>query len=155
MKIHTLTNMMQTFLIFMLLCVIPLEAENEELLLAASRKVFATNDGSFLMGLSLASTSELNSQVRRILGIPADESWNTTLVRELSDARLTEMLLLALVGNFTSASSATWEQPCKIVIDPSTGKLQVSDLRSTTEDLLRVLLFALIILILKQLLENT
>lgn len=127
---------------------------DEALMLSAAQKVFATTDGSFLLSLNSDSMARLHSQVRRLLAVDPSYDWNITTVRELTDDRLMQVLLLALVGNYTSAGSATWEQPCKVVMNPADGRLEVKDLSNSTDQILRVLLFALIGLLLKRLLED-
>lgn len=124
------------------------------MLLQASQHVFSTHDGSSLNSLSDVSVLELHNLLKKTIGVLPSEDLNMTRVRELPDSRLTEILLLALVGNFTTAKSQSWQQPCKIVMNAKDGHLQLSDDRSLTDEILSVLIIILCIVQFKQILER-
>lgn len=121
----------------------PQEADLDSLILASSQKVFATADGSQLLSLSLEVTQTMKQQIGKTLGIPAnlgEDEWNMTTLRELDDETLVRLALLATIGNFTTGKVVNhWEQPCQIVMDSKTGRLQVKDERETIDKILKVL----------------
>lgn len=125
-----------------------------DILLDACRRVFATNDGAYLAVLSDPTILHLNNQLKKVVGIDPGEDWNLTKVRELSDDRLTDLLLLSLVGNYTTAASQSWQQPCRILINSKTGLFQLQDDRSITDEILSVLLIILCVIQLKQIIET-
>ena len=129
-------------------------AEDPGLILVGARQVFATVDGSYMLGLGDNTVVELNNQVGRVLGLDPGVNWNASTIRGLSDDMLVTLGLLAVVGNFTSGKASSWQQPCRVVMDPETGLLQVADLRNTTDQVLTVLVLVLCLVQLKQLLEN-
>jgi hypothetical protein len=126
-----------------------------DVLLAACQKVFATHDGSYLAVLSTDMTLHLNNQLKKVTGIEPESDWNITIVRELPDSQLTELLLLALIGNYTTGASQSWQQPCKTVINAKTGLFQVFDDRSLADEILSVLVIVFCVIKFKQLLEST
>ena len=125
-----------------------------DMLLQASQQVFSTHDGSSLNSLSDVSVLELHNLLKKMVGVMPQEDLNLTRVRELPDSRLTEILLLSVVGNFTTAKSQSWQQPCKIVMNAKHGHLQLSDDRSLTDEILSVLIIILCIVQFKQILER-
>jgi hypothetical protein len=100
-------------------------------------------------------TLHLNNQLKKVTGIEPESDWNITIVRELPDSQLTELLLLALIGNYTTGASQSWQQPCKTVINAKTGLFQVFDDRSLADEILSVLVIVFCVIKFKQLLEST
>lgn len=125
-----------------------------DLLLQASQHVFNTHDGSSLYSLSDVSVLELHNLLKKTVGVLPQEDLNLTKVRELPDSRLVEILLLSLVGNFTTAKSQSWQQPCTVVMNAKDGHLQLNDDRSLTDEILSVLIIILCIVQFKQILER-
>ena len=74
--------------------------------------------------LNVAAISTLEQQVKRIMGSDPSTDMNVTKLREKSDADLLAILLMAVLGNFTTAAGASWHQPCSLVIDPLTGRVE-------------------------------
>ena len=142
-------------LLFILL-LLPLS--HTSLLLTAARRVFATHDGAYLSDLNYATQMHLENQLKKIVGLTPDHTFlteNMTVVRELSDQRLVELLLQALVGNFTTMAAGGWNQPCEIVMNSQTGMLQVQDERSVTDTLLTILVLFFCVFQFGQVLSNT
>lgn len=146
-------KMCDRFLVFLCL-VVCVQSQNADLLLTASRDVLKTNDGSYLVLLTDNTVQELNSQINKILGLPDPLMWSPTMIRNLPDSTLVKLALLATVGNFTSSRAASWEQPCKVVLNADTGLLEVSDLRNKTYDLLRIIVLILCLVHLKAILDK-
>jgi len=126
-----------------------------DVLLDSCRRVFATSDGSFLSMLHDDIVLHLTNQLKKIVGINPQFEWSLEEVRNLPDDKLTELMLLALMGNYTTAATSSWQQPCRIMINPQTGLFQLQDDRSIADEILSVLLIIMCIIQLKQLLEAT
>ena len=52
---------------------------------------------------------------------------NVSALRDRPDPELLRVLLLAVLGNFTSAASSSWQSPCSLVVDPRTGLVALED----------------------------
>lgn len=140
---------MRYILLLLVICTV-----HGDILLDSCRKVFATHDGSYLLVLNTDMTLHLNNQLKKVVGIEPVNDWNITLVRELSDNQLTELMLLALIGNYTTGASQSWQQPCKTVINAKTGLFQIFDDRSIADEILSVIVILFCIMKFKQLLES-
>ena len=124
-------------------------------LLHASQKVFITNDQSYLAQLNTVTSTNLLNQLKRVTGVDPATDFNITVVRELPDTLLTQLLLLAILGNFTSgASQSSFQQPCRVVLDPSNGLFQLQDDRSTTDQILSVFVIILCVVQLKHIIDG-
>lgn len=132
----------------------------DNLILTGSQKVFATKDGSQLSSLSYEITETIKQQIGKTLGIPAIlqeeiNEWNMTTLRNLDDETLIRLALLATIGNFTTGRVQNhWEQPCQIVMDAKTGRLQVKDDRETMDKILKVLVLVFCALELRWILKE-
>jgi len=132
----------------------------DNLILTESQKVFATKDGSQLSSLSYEITETIKQQIGKTLGIPAIlqeniNEWNMTTLRNLDDETLIRLALLATIGNFTTGQVQNhWEQPCQIVMDAKTGRLQVKDDRETMDKILKVLVLVFCALELRWILKE-
>ena len=74
--------------------------------------------------LNVVSIGILEQQVKRIMGSDPSKDMNVTELRDKSDSDLLAILLLAVLGNFTTAAGSSWRQPCSLVIDPLTGMVE-------------------------------
>lgn len=128
--------------------------QTDQLILAGSQTVFATTDGSYLLSLNTVTYAQMNMQIKKLLGIDSKGVWNTTTVRGLSDQALVNILLLALVGNFTTGGTSSWEQPCTVQLNPDTGLFVAKDMRGTVDQILSVLVIILCMVHLKQIIDN-
>lgn len=70
---------------------------------------------------------ELEQHVKRIMAADPALPLNVSSLRDSPDTELLRILLLAVLGNFTSAVSPEWGQPCRLVVDPNTGKVALED----------------------------
>jgi hypothetical protein len=52
---------------------------------------------------------------------------NVSALRDRPDPELLRILLLAVLGNYTSAASPDWNRPCSLVVDPQTGLVALHD----------------------------
>jgi hypothetical protein len=86
-------------------------------------------DGGPVFGqdLGLRAVNELEQQVKRVIGADPALDLNVSSVRGLSDPELLRILFLAVMGNFTSAAGAGWQQPCSLVVDSQSGLIRVHD----------------------------
>jgi hypothetical protein len=107
------------------------------------------------MSMSSDTVAELNSQINKVLALQEGDMWDPEVIRSLPDSTLVRLALLALVGNFTSGASASWEQPCKIVLNAQTGLLEAVDLRNVNNTLYIVIILVLCVSILKHWIEST
>lgn len=74
--------------------------------------------------LNVAAIGALEQQVKRIMGSDPSMDMNVTELRDKPDSDLLAILLLAVLGNFTTAAGSAWHQPCSLVIDPLTGGVE-------------------------------
>lgn len=84
-------------------------------------------------------------QVKRVLGSDPALPLNVSTLRELPDPELLRVLLLAVVGNFTTAAADDWQQPCSVSLDPHTGlwfSREQADLASLAQKVILMLLVA-------------
>ncbi len=52
---------------------------------------------------------------------------NVSALRDRPDPELLRVLLLAVLGNFTSSAANAWERPCGLVVDPRTGLVALEE----------------------------
>jgi len=150
------TQKILTYLSFFLSLVSTQEPTIDSVLLQASQKVFLTNDQSYLSELNSITSKNIKNQLKRIIGGNPVYDINLTEVRLFSDERILEILLLALIGNFTSgASNSAFQQPCRVVLDPMNGLFELQDDRSTTDQILSVFVIILCIVQLKHILDTS
>lgn len=55
------------------------------------------------------------------MGVDPSLPLNVSVARELPEPELLRLLLLAVVGNFTTGAADDWQQPCALSMDPRTG----------------------------------
>lgn len=134
--------------IFVLLA--PIESD---VLLDASRTVFKTHDGSYIMSLTDIMQTRLTDQLKRVIGVSSIENWNVSVVRDLTDQQLTELVLLAVVGNFTTGNAQGWHQPCAVVLNTQTGLLESVNDDAIANEILYVLIIVFCIFNFKHLLD--
>lgn len=103
---------------------------------AATPSYFATvanqvlrikGDARFSSDLSVKAVTELEQQVKRLLGTDPSLDLNVSAVRALPDPELLRLLLLSVMGNYTSSAANDWQRPCSIVVDPRSGLLTLQD----------------------------
>lgn len=87
----------------------------------------------------------LEQQVKRIMGANPAQDLNVSQVRELDDPTLLRLLLLAVLGNFTTSAAASWGSPCALVLDPSDGRIEVRSPPSTELLALQVVVVLLMV----------
>lgn len=105
-------------------------------------------------GLNTGGMLGLEQQLKRVAGFDAGEDLNITAVRGLSDYDLYRILTLAAIGNFTSAKSPGWQQPCTIAVVPGTGEFVAIDPNSSSDTAVRVLLLILCCVLFKRWIDD-
>ena len=115
-------------------------------LLQACQNVLQSSNGLYFQSLSPEVQFMLDMQAKRVLGMASDAPsvlTNMSVVRALPDEQLTELVLYGIIGNFTSGAGSSWQQPCRIVFDATTGLFGVQDKRDSTGIILSILVFVL------------
>jgi hypothetical protein len=109
-------------------------------------------EGGAVLGkdLGVRAVTELEQQVKRVMGADPSLELNVSAVRGLSDPELLRLLFLAVLGNFTSAAGAGWQQPCSLVVDTHTGLVRVQDLQPVASLALKVVVTLLVAVQFKQ-----
>jgi hypothetical protein len=73
--------------------------------------------------LNIQAVTELETQVKRVMAADPATDLNVSALRDRPDPELLRILLLAVLGNFSSAAAADWNRPCSLVVDPETGQV--------------------------------
>ena len=73
--------------------------------------------------LNLRAIGELERQVKRVMGADPGLELNVSALRDRPDPELLRILFLAMLGNYTSGSSAEWGRPCTLAVNPETGRV--------------------------------
>jgi hypothetical protein len=109
-------------------------------------------EGGAVLGrdLGVRAVTELEQQVKRVLGADPSQELNVSSVRELSDPELLRLLFLAVMGNFTSAAGASWQQPCSLVVDTHSGLVRAQDVPPIASLALKVVVILLVAVQFKQ-----
>ena len=87
---------------------------------------------------------ELEQQVKRVMAADPALPLNVSSLRDRPDPELLRILLLAVLGNYTSAISQDWGQPCRLVVDPLSGSIQLEDEPPTESIALKVVVVLLV-----------
>ena len=109
---------------------------------------------SFGPDLSVQAVGALEQQVKRVLGDDPALPLNVSSLRDRSDPELLRVLLLAVLGNFTSGASSPWERPCELVVDPQTGLVALEDAPALASLAQKVVLMLLVAVQFKQWVED-
>ena len=87
---------------------------------------------------------ELEQQVKRVMGADPALDLNVSALRDRPDTELLRILFLAMLGNYTSAASPEWNQPCRLVVDPMTGQVAMKDSPPAVSMALKVVVILLV-----------
>jgi hypothetical protein len=104
--------------------------------------------------LSVQAVGALEQQVKRVLGDDPSQPLNVSSLRARSDPELLRVLLLAVLGNFTSAAGDAWQRPCSLVVDPRTGLVALDDTPALASLAQKVVLMLLVAVQFKQWVED-
>ena len=104
--------------------------------------------------LGVQAVGMLEQQVKRILGDDPSQPLNVSSLRARSDPELLRVLLLAVLGNFTSAAGDAWQRPCGLVVDPRTGLVALEDSPALASLAQKVVLMLLVAVQFKQWVEE-
>lgn len=77
--------------------------------------------------LSVRAVTELEVQVKRVLGTDPAQELNVSALRDRDDPELLRILFLAVLGNFTSGAGSGWQRPCSLTVDPRTGLVALEE----------------------------
>lgn len=94
--------------------------------------------------MQLQAVSALEQQVKRVMGADPALDLNVSALRDRPDPELLRILFLAVLGNFTSAAAPEWNQPCRLVVDPTTGVVTLHDSRQVESLALKVVVILLV-----------
>lgn len=85
--------------------------------------------GGPLLGgdMGMGAVLSLEQQVKRVMGADPALDLNVSALRDRPDPELLRILLLAVLGNYTSAAAPDWNRPCSLVVDPQTGLVALHD----------------------------
>lgn len=102
--------------------------------------------GGVLLGgdMHVNAVLELEQQVKRVMGADPALDLNVSALRDRPDTELLRILFLAVLGNYTSAASPQWNQPCRLVIDPTTGLVALHDAPPPVSVALKVVVILLV-----------
>lgn len=92
-----------------------------------ANSVLRMRGGATLGPLDTAPIMRLEQQVKRVLGADPSQPLNVSDALALREDALLKILLLAVLGNFTSSAAASWQQPCSILVDPEDGRFVRED----------------------------
>ncbi len=98
---------------------------------------------------------ELEQQVKRVMAADSSLPLNVSSLRDRPDPELLRILLLAVLGNFTSAAAPDWGQPCRLVVDPQSGKVALEDPPPIESIALKVVVVLLVAVQMHHVLINT
>ena len=102
--------------------------------------------GGVLLGgdMHVQAVLELEQQVKRVMGADPALDLNVSALRDRPDSELLRILFLAMLGNYTSAASPEWNQPCRLVVDPTTGQVAMKDSPPAVSMALKVVVILLV-----------
>lgn len=106
-------------------------------------------------GERVQAVVELEKQVKRVMGADPAKDLNVSALRDRPDTELLRILLLAMLGNFTSAAGADWNRPCSLVVDPESGRIVLETSPPLTSLALKVVLVLLVAVQIRQWVEET
>lgn len=104
--------------------------------------------------LGVQAVGALEQQVKRVLGDDPSLPLNVSSLRARSDPELLRVLLLAVLGNFTSAAGDAWQRPCNLAVDPRTGLVALEDTPALASLAQKVVLMLLVAVQFKQWVEE-
>ncbi len=136
------------------LCVLHARAAPAYFASVANQALRLKGGASFGPDLSVQAVGALEQQVKRVLGDDPSLPLNVSSLRARSDPELLRVLLLAVLGNFTSAAGDAWQRPCGLVVDPRTGLVALEDSPALASLAQKVVLMLLVAVQFKQWVEE-
>jgi len=131
--------------LFLLLCAALAGGTPPYFATVANQALRLKGDARFGTDMSVQAVVELERQVKRVLGSDPARDLNVSATRSLPEPELLRILLLAVLGNYTSAAGSGWQRPCSLVVDPRTGLVGHEEppaLASLTQKVVMMLLVA-------------
>ena len=145
------------YVMYMSICLvmIPAHAVLPDYFLSVLKSTVKFRGGGTVTDLGTTAVFTMEQMLKRVTGIDPSLSFNMSDVRSKADPELMRLLLLAVIGNFTTGAEHSWQQPCSIVADPATGRLAVDNSSSSNTDVaLRVLVVILCVIHFKRWVED-
>lgn len=112
---------------------------------SVANSVLRLRGGALLGPLNTAPILRLEQQVKRVLGADPSQPLNVSDAQALPEDAILKILLLAVLGNFTSSAAASWEQPCSILLDPEDGRFVRADREGQERTALMVVVLLLML----------
>ena len=112
-------------------------------LASAANEVLKMQGGARLSEKNTRVLFLLEQQIKRVAGLDPQLDLNISSIRDMGDKDLLRVLLLAVLGNFTTAQGSEWDKPCSVVIHPKTGNVMIHDTTGPSTVALKVLLVLL------------
>jgi len=101
--------------------------------------------GALLGPLDTVPIARLEQQVKRVMGADPSLPLNVTGLLDLPEPDLLRLLLLAVLGNFSTAAASGWQQPCAFEVDPTAGAFVLRADDGLEETALRVVVILLML----------
>lgn len=120
------------------------------LLIPMANEVYILQGGAKLSETNTKVAFSLEQQVKRVAAMDPALDFNVSYIRDLPDKDLVRILLLAVLGNFTTAQGGDWAKPCSLSIDKNTGNVQIHDTTGQDTAALKVLLVLLCLIQIRQ-----
>lgn len=112
---------------------------------SVANQVLRLQGGALLGGdMHVRAVTELEQHAKRVMGADPALDLNVSALRDRPDPELLRLLLLAVLGNFTSAAAPDWNQPCRLVVDPQSGRIALQDTPPTASVALKVVVVLLV-----------
>ena len=112
---------------------------------SVANQVLRLQGGALLGGdMHVHAVAELEQHAKRVMGADPALDLNVSALRDRPDPELLRLLLLAVLGNFTSAAAPEWNQPCRLVVDPQSGRIALQDSPPTASMALKVVVVLLV-----------
>lgn len=132
-----------TATVFMFTCALSAHA-TPDYFVPVANKVLRLKGGASLSPFAVPAISQLEQQIKRI--IPSDPlaPLNVTSVCSLPERELLRILLLAVLGNFTTAAADDWGRALSLEVNPQDGSIALA---SGQKDSCTVLSIVIVLLI--------
>ena len=114
-------------LLALLLCLPPACATPAYFAAVANQALRLKGGAALGPDLSVRAVTELEVQVKRVLGADPAQELNVSALRDQDDPELLRILFLAVLGNFTSGAGSGWQRPCALAVDPRTGLVALEE----------------------------
>jgi len=130
---------------FLLFLIVPVPcAPTPAYFIPVANRVLRMTGGVVFGDMTVPAVSRLEQQVKRIMGANPADDLNVSSVCGMPEPEILRILLLAVLGNFTTSTAHSWHQPFTLEVSPTTGAIH---LKSNAGDSCTVLTIVVILLI--------